>query len=101
MDARKGDWVEISGVVLKPEERAPQVPDDTRKTPLILWVKGYAQHPANIGDAVEIETVTSRKIKGVLTAVEPPCTHSYGEYVPELAKVREQVKELLFGGKQE
>lgn len=99
MDAERGDWVEISGVVLKAEERAPHVPDDTRKTPLILWVKGYALHPANIGDAVEIETVTSRRVKGVLTAVNPPYAHSYGEYVPELAKVREQVKGLLFEGK--
>ncbi len=96
MDVKKGDWVEVRDVVMRPEERAPQVPDDTKKTPLILWVKGHALASANIGDIVEIETVTSRKVKGVLTAVNPSYTHTYGEYVPELAKVRDQVKQLLF-----
>lgn len=98
MDANKGDWVQIRDVVLTPEERAPQVPDDTKKTPLILWVKGHALCPANIGDSVEIETVTSRKVKGVLTAVNPSYTHSYGDYVPALDRVRDQVKKLLFCG---
>ncbi len=40
--AKKGDWVQIHQIVLKPEERAPQVPEDTKKVPLEFWVKGYA-----------------------------------------------------------
>ena len=97
MDAKKGDWVQIREVVLEPKDRAPQVPEDTKKTPLLLWVKGKAQGPANIGDTIEIETATSRRVKGTLTAVNPSYSHSYGEYVPELAKVGEQVRNLLFG----
>ena len=49
---------------------------------------------------VEIKTVISRKVKGILAAVNPSYTHSYGEHVPELAKVREQVKGLLFDGEE-
>ncbi len=41
MKAKKGDWVKIHSIVLQPEERAPQVPEDTKKVPLETWVKGF------------------------------------------------------------
>lgn len=96
--AKKGDWVQIHQIVLKPEERAPQVPDDTKKVPLELWVKGYALSDAKAGEQIEIETTTGRKVKGDLVAVNPRYIHSFGEFVPELLRVDRQVKEILFGG---
>lgn len=96
--AKKGDWVQIHQIVLKPEERAPQVPEDTKKVPLELWVKGYALIDAAVGELIEIETTTGRMVKGELVAVNPNYTHSFGEFVPELLKVDRQVKEILFGG---
>lgn len=96
--AKKGDWVQIHQIVLKPEERAPQVPDDTKKVPLELWVKGYALAEAEVGAQIEIETTTGRKVKGDLVAVNPRYIHSFGEFVPELLRVDRQVKEILFGG---
>ena len=96
--AKKGDWVQIHQIVLKPEERAPQVPDDTKKVPLELWVKGTALHDAKIGAVIEIETMTGRKVKGELVAVNPRYTHDFGDFVPELLKVDMQLKEILFGG---
>ncbi len=96
--AKKGDWVQIHQIVLKPEERAPQVPEDTKKVPLELWVKGIALHDAKIGETVEIETATGRKVKGELTAVNPRYFHDFGNFVPELLKVDIQLKEILFGG---
>jgi hypothetical protein len=96
--AKKGDWVQIHQVVLKPGERAPQVPDDTKKVPLELWVKGIALHDAKVGSQIEIETTTGRRVKGELTAINPGYTHNYGEFVPELLKVDMQLKEVLFGG---
>lgn len=96
--AKKGDWVQIHQIVLKPEERAPQVPEDTKKVPLELWVKGIALHDAEIGSEVEIETVTGRRVKGELTVVNPRYKHDFGEFVPELLKVDMQLKEILFGG---
>jgi hypothetical protein len=96
--AKKGDWVQIHQIVLKPEERAPQVPEDTKKVPLELWVKGYAQHDAKLGEQIEIETTTGRSVKGELVAINPRYIHSFGDFVPELLKIERQVKEILFGG---
>ena len=98
MDAKKGDWVQIHQILLKPGERAPQVPEDTKKVPLELWVKGIVQEDAKIGSMVEIITATGRKVKGELIAVNPGYAHDYGEFVPELLKVDMQLKEILFGG---
>jgi len=96
--AKKGDWVQIHQIVLKPGERAPQVPEDTQKVPLELWVKGFALHDAKIGEEVEIETVTGRRVKGTLFEVNPSYKHDFGKFVPELIMVDTQLKEVLFGG---
>lgn len=96
--AQIGDWVQIHQIVMKPEERAPQVPDDTKKVPLELWVKGFAKHEAKIGEIVEIETVTGRTVKGELVDINPKYIHTFGEFVPELLKIDAQLKEILYGG---
>jgi hypothetical protein len=96
--AKIGDWVQIHQIVLKPEERAPQVPEDTKQVPLELWVKGFALAEAKLGEQIEIETTTGRKVTGELVAINPKYIHSFGEFVPELLIVDRQVKEILFGG---
>lgn len=96
--AKKGDWVQIHQIVLKPEERAPQVPEDTKKFPLELWVKGIALQEGKIGSVIEVETATGRRVKGELTAVNPRYRHDFGNFVPELLKVDMQLREILFGG---
>lgn len=96
--AQKGDWVQIHQIVLQPEERAPQVPEDTKQVPLELWVKGFALNEAKIGEQIEIETTTGRNVKGELVAVNPKYIHSFGEFVPELLQVDKTVKGILFGG---
>lgn len=95
---KKGEWVRIHKVILKPEERAPQVPDDTKKVPLEMWVKGFLQADANIGDEVEIETVTGRRETGELVELNPYYTHNFGVFVPELIEIDKQVRGILFGG---
>lgn len=95
---KKGEWVRIHKVILKPEERAPQVPEDTKKVPLEMWVKGFLQSDANIGDEVEIETVTGRKETGTLVELNPYYTHNFGVFVPELIEIDKQVRGILFGG---
>ncbi len=95
---KKGEWVRIHKVILKPEERAPQVPDDTKKVPLEMWVKGFLQEDANFGDTVEIETVTGRKETGELIELNPYYTHNFGVFVPELIEIDKQVRGILFGG---
>lgn len=96
--AKKGDWVIIHSIVFTSEQRAPQVPDDTKKVPLEMWVKGYLQADANIGDTVKVETRTGRIEEGTLLEVNPFYKHDFGKFVPEILQIGEQVREVLFGG---
>lgn len=98
MRLKKGDWVQVQNTVLESKDRAPTIPEDTRKTPLKLWVKGYLTHDADIGDFVEIKTVTGRLVKGAVQTQNPSYSHDFGSFVPELQAVEFQLKELLYGG---
>lgn len=91
----KGTWVEIHNIILQASERAPQVPEDTRRVPLEMRVKGLLLAPASIGEAVEIETPTGRRLHGTLSEVNPPYTHSFGSPIPELSIVGKSVRALL------
>lgn len=99
--AKKNDWVRIHRIVLTPEQRAGQVPDDTKKVPLEMWVKGHLQEDAEIGEEVTVLTRTKREVTGTLVEVNPVYTHSFGKFVPELLTVSEQVWDALFGGNDE
>ncbi len=96
--AKKGDFVLTHTVVLTPEQRAPQVPEDTHKVPLEQWVKGYLQNDAEIGAEVTVKTRTGRMVKGTLIEVNPRFTHDFGEFVPELLEIGDTVREIVFGG---
>lgn len=96
MDAKKGDWVRIHKIVLKPEERSPHLPEDTQKVPLEMWDKGFLLNDvANIGDEVEIETYIGRKTSGTLIEINPYYTHDFGKCVPELLYIGRQVRSLV------
>ena len=95
---QKGEWARIHKIILEPSERAPQIPDDTKKVPLEMWVKGYLDADAELGETVSITTVTGRKETGELLEANPCYTHSFGKYVPELQVIDRQVREILFGG---
>ncbi|MCL1982970.1 MAG: 2-amino-4-oxopentanoate thiolase subunit OrtA [Clostridiales bacterium] len=95
---KKGEWVRIHKIILKPEERAPQVPEDTKKVPLEMWVKGFLDADAEIGSEVSITTVTGRKETGELTEVNPCYDHSFGKFIPEFLAIDKQVRGMLFGG---
>lgn len=98
MKAKKGDWVMVHNIVLTPEQRAPQVPDDTKKVPLEMWIKGYAEADASEGEELAIKTITGRKVTGTLVEIAPTYAHSFGNHVPELLKIGKQLREILFGG---
>lgn len=93
--AKFGDYVQIHEIVLNPDERSPHVPDDTKKVPLELWVKGFIQCDANLGDIVEIQTVTGRKAVGELVDISPSYPHDFGEFVPELIHIGIQLRQIL------
>jgi len=92
---KKGAWVEIYRVVLEPNERAPQVPDDTKKVPLEMKVKGFLEKDAHIGDEVEIITQAGRRSKGKLVTLGPPYDHGFGNPVEELIGIGSEVRRLL------
>lgn len=95
---KKGEWVRIHKIILQPSERAPQVPEDTKKVPLEMWDKGYLQEDANMGDEVKVITVTGREETGTLIEVNPHYTHDFGTFVPELLVISKQVRDITFGG---
>lgn len=96
--AKKGDWVQIHETVLEPKERAPHLPDDTREVPLELWVKGFINIDASIGDNVDITTVTGRVVSGCLVEINPGYSHNFGECAPELLHIGPQLKKILKDG---
>jgi len=99
--AKKGDWVKIYSVVLTPEQRAPQVPEDTKKVPLETWVKGYLLEDGQIGDQVSVKTYTGRTVEGELIEIAPSYDHSFGNNIPELLEIGSQLRDILFGGDHE
>ena len=99
--ARKGDWVRIHNVVLTPDQRAPQVPEDTKSVPLELWTKGFLlDDEAKIGDTVNIETYIGRKVTGKLIEINPYYKHDFGKCVPELLYIGRQLRGILEGGEE-
>ena len=98
MLAKKGDWVKVHNIVLDSSERAPQVPEDTRNVPLEMWVKGFLVVDAKLGERVEVETITGRKVTGKLVEIDPCYDHSFGKNIPELLQIGKQLRGILFGG---
>jgi hypothetical protein len=90
-----GAWVEIYRTVLTPEERAPQIPEDTKQVPLEMRVKGFLTAPVALGEEIEIVTPAGRRLRGVLAAVNPAYTHGFGAPVPELSPIGGGVRALL------
>ncbi|MDO6354325.1 2-amino-4-oxopentanoate thiolase subunit OrtA [Caloramator sp. CAR-1] len=98
MMAKKGDWVQIHEVVLKPHERTANIPEDTKKVPLEMWVKGFLNHDAKIGDTVEITTLTGRIVKGELVEINPTYTYGFGDFVPEVLQIGITLRNILKEG---
>jgi len=90
-----GSWVEIERIVLKPGERAPQVPDDTACRPLELRVKGFLLETAAPGDEAEITTAAGRRLRGRLLGPAPAHDHGFGPPVPELLPIAAELRALL------
>lgn len=99
VSVEKGTWVQIRNVVLKPEERTSKIPNETKQTPLYMWVKGHLNSDGNIGELAEVTTVTGRKIAGILEEVNPVYTYGFGEsYVPEILEIDKELREIMNGG---
>jgi len=94
---QKGSWVQIHKVILRPEERTAALPEETKKVPLELWVKGFLQADAELNTLVEIKTITGRFEQGTLIACNPSYAHNYGAFVGELLTIDQMVTKAVFG----
>ncbi len=84
---KAGTWVEIEKTLLTPEQRAPQVPEDTRHTPYIMKVAGFLNADALFGDEVTVKTLSGRLVSGTMIVVRPHYSHSFGDTVEELIPI--------------
>ena len=96
--AKKGDWVRIHSVILKAEDRTAKIPEDTKKCDLQMWTKGKLQADGEIGDVVTVKTASNRLVEGTLVEEAPTYTHSYGEFVPEIVEIDQQLRTIMYGG---
>jgi 2-amino-4-ketopentanoate thiolase alpha subunit len=83
----RGAWVQIEQVVMEPDERAPNLPEDTRGVPYVLRVSGFLIDDAAIGDAARVRTLIGRELGGTLTTINPGYAHSFGDTVAELLDI--------------
>ena len=96
MKIGKETWVEIHDIVLKPEERTGNLPEQTKKVPLEMRLKGFLLEEAELGDRVKIRTVTGRIVEGTLLKENPVYEHGYGEtFVPELLTIGQNLRAML------
>ncbi|MBN1983618.1 MAG: 2-amino-4-ketopentanoate thiolase [Chitinivibrionales bacterium] len=90
--AMKDDWVEISSIVLKPQERAAHIPPETAAVPLMMRCRGYALTEAQTGEAISIRTLAGRILSGTLESVHPAFDHGFGQCVTALMQIRKQLR---------
>jgi hypothetical protein len=93
--ARAGDWVEVECVLLEPADRSTNLPAETAEKPLTMWVKGFAEGRAALGEPVTVETMTGRKVAGRLSAINPGYFHTFGEPIPELVHIGKDLRARL------
>jgi hypothetical protein len=91
----RGSWVEIHSVILNQEDRAPQVPEDTKTVPLEMRAKGFLAADAEIGKDAAIVTRSGRTLTGTLVAENPAYEHRFGPPIPELLSIGDEVRSIL------
>ena len=97
----KGTWVSVRKTILEPKDRAAGIPEDTAVTPLMMWVNGFLQEDAKVGDEVSVCTMMNRVEEGILEEVNPTTQVDYGSYVPEIVQIGIQARKILSGTEEE
>lgn len=88
---KEGTYVLIEKIVLEKSERAENIPPETKEKPLIMHIKGFLKHNADLNEEVEIRTMTNRTEKGILKQVNPYYSHNFGKFVEEVMHIRLQI----------
>ncbi|MBS7527744.1 2-amino-4-ketopentanoate thiolase [Fusibacter paucivorans] len=98
MTFKKGTWIRIKRVVMQSEERTAQIPEDTRRVPLEMWVKGFAEQDGHLGDTICVRTLTGRVERGEVVEIEPVYGHDFGQFIPEILTIGITLRKILDGG---
>lgn len=98
MNIDKGTFVRVRKTLLQPSERAENLPEDTKKVPLKMWVKGHLLEEGELYDYAYIKTVTGRIDYGRVKEIEPPYKHGFGDFVKEILTIREIILNDVYGG---
>lgn len=93
---KKDSWVRIKRVILEAGQRAARLPEETRAVPFVMWDKGFLLADAELGDTVTVRTRTGRLETGLLLEADPQYQLGYGSFVPELLRVSEDARRLLW-----
>ncbi|MFV0424235.1 MAG: 2-amino-4-oxopentanoate thiolase subunit OrtA [Bacilli bacterium] len=94
---KAGSFVRVHQVILKSNQRTSSIPEDTANTDLRMWTKGFLNSDAEIGDEVEITTLSGRIEHGELVAVNHMHEVNYGDFVEEIIPIGVYLKEKLHG----
>lgn len=89
---KKGTLVKIKDIVLKADQRTAAIPEDTKKTDLVLNLNGILQHDSALNEIGEIKTNTGRLVKGIIIEQNPHYTHSFGRVVEEIHQIDDYVR---------
>ena len=92
---KKGSYVQVQKTVLEPHERPDNIPEDTKRVPLQMKVKGFLGEDSTIGDNVRIKTLIGREVEGELIEVNPYYDHNFGRVPRELLDIGPELKNLL------
>ena len=92
----KAEWVQIKCTIMTPGQRVAKMPEDTSKTPYVMYARGFlSEGTLTIGETVTITTLAGRSLKGVLEVKDPVYEHSFGRCVKELVQVGAKLKDEL------
>lgn len=94
---KKDSYVEIMQIVLEVGERAENIPEETKITPLNLWAKGFLLEDCELNKSCKIQTISGRVLEGILCEVNPAYEHGFGAFVSELMYIGPQAKKILWG----
>ena len=87
----------IHRVILPADQRTANLPEDTKRVPFEMWVKGHLLSDGEIGDEVRIKTVSGREEHGTLMEVSPQFDVNFGSFVPEILEMDVRLRTALFG----
>ena len=98
---KKGDYGQIKTLVLRPEQRLENIPEDTKQVPCSQWVKGRLCFTTEMYETVNVTTATGRIVYGELREVNPNYKIYYGDFVDELMRSRETIMSEMWGSDDE